>query len=283
MSWFGAGIGAVIGTILGGPLGGAIGGAVGHLVSGDDEKNENEIVTICPHCGAELIIKKEGIIWNCAKCNKSFIAVENLNSEEDIFTYLDLSIYGLIAKIAKADGVVSKQEAQVISRILDSFCGSKEEREIAKHFYNEARKDNNTIDYYAELLYSLTYDKEEIRRMVYQALFEVASADGGLEEVEKEALIRVLNILKLDISFYNYLYEELISNTMSIAKAYEILGCSENSSDEEIRRAYKQKVKEFHPDRLMSKGLPEAFIKFANEQMNLINQAYEVIRKVRKF
>jgi hypothetical protein len=33
----------------------------------------------------------------------------------------------------------------------------------------------------------------------------------------------------------------------------------------------------------MSKDLPEAFIKFANEQMNLINQAYEVIRKVRKF
>ena len=282
MSWTGAGLGAAIGAVVGGPIGAGVGAAIGHFVSGN-EKDKNQIKTVCPHCQAELIIEKDGLIWECSKCNKSFIALENLKSEDEYKTYLYLATFGLIAKMAKIDGVVSKMEAKKISRILDDFCNNQEERNIAKEFYNQAKNDNYEIDYYAELLYSLLFEDEDIRKAVYGALFEVASADGGLEEVEKEALLYVLNILKLDRNLYDYLYNELVGNAHSLSYYYEILGCNENSSDAEIKSAYRQKVKEFHPDRLMAKDLPEAFIKFANEQMNLITEAYETIRKVRGF
>ena len=283
MSWTGAGIGAAIGAIFGGPIGAGVGAAIGHLVSGSEENNNENIDIICPHCGDRLVIKKEGIIWGCPTCNKSFIAIENLQSEEDFLIYLYLSVFGLIAKIAKIDGVVSKEEAKKISKILDDFCSNQEEREIAKQFYKEAKDNTYPFEYYAELVYSLIGKDEEGINAIYTVLFEVASADGGLEEVEKNALLKILEIFKLNRNIYDYLYNELVGNVQSLSYYYEVLGCSENSSDEEIKQAYREKVKEFHPDRLIAKDLPEAFIKFANEQMNLINEAYEAIRKVRGF
>lgn len=282
MNWQGAGLGAAIGFVFGGPIGAGVGAAIGNLVS-DNSDDKNKQSTICPHCGTNLIIANEGIIWECLECNKVFCASENIQSNDDYLTYLYLSTFGLIAKIAKIDGVVSKMEAKTISSVLDRFCDNQEERDVAKNFFNDAKNDNNDLDYYSELFYSLSYESEDMRQDVYVALFEVASADGGLEEEEKRALLRLIDLLKIDRNFYNYLYDELVKDRHSLSDYYEILGCNENSSNEEIKSAYRQKVKEFHPDKLMSKNLPEAFIKFANEQMNLFTEAYDNIRSVRNF
>lgn len=50
-----------------------------------------------------------------------------------------------------------------------------------------------------------------------------------------------------------------------------------------IKRKYKHLVVDFHPDRLQSKGLPEAFLQFANQKLQEINEAYEEIRRIRNF
>lgn len=282
MSWGGAGIGAAIGTIFGGPLGAGVGAAIGHFISESSRENNQKII-ICPHCGTELNIDNEGIIWRCPNCNKFFIALENLEDDEEYLIYTYLCTFGLIAKIAKIDGVVSKQEASTINSILDRFTANLEERELAKNFYNEAKNNNNPLEYYGELLYSISFKDEELRNMIYGALFEVAAADGGLETIEKNALMNLLDILHINRNFYDYLYDELVGNRKSIKEYFEILGCDENATNAEIKKAYRQKVKEFHPDTIMGKNLPESFIKFANEQMRLITESYEEIRKYRGF
>ena len=63
---------------------------------------------------------------------------------------------------------------------------------------------------------------------------------------------------------------------------YKILQCSSSESDEEIKKKYFKLVKEYHPDTLVSKGLPEEFLKFANERLANINKAYDRIIKYRK-
>lgn len=282
MSLGGAGIGAAIGTIFGGPIGAGIGAAIGHFISESSSEN-NQINTICPHCGSELNITNEGIIWECPNCNKSFIALENLKDDKEYLTYIYLCTFGVIAKIAKIDGIVSKQESATISSILDRFTENLEERELSKTFYNEAKNDNNSLEYYGELFYSISFEDEDLRKTIYEALFEVAAADGGLETIEKNALINLLNILHINREFYDYLYNELVGNRKSIKEYFEILGCDENVTNTEIKKAYREKVKEFHPDTIMSKNLPESFIKFANEQMRLITESYEEIKKYRGF
>ena len=59
---------------------------------------------------------------------------------------------------------------------------------------------------------------------------------------------------------------------------YEVFGCIENSSMAEIKKAYRDKCREFHPDTLASKNLPPEFTDFANRQIQLVNEAYEKIK-----
>jgi DnaJ like chaperone protein len=42
-------------------------------------------------------------------------------------------------------------------------------------------------------------------------------------------------------------------------------------------------VTEYHPDKIEAKGLPEEFIKFANDKFAEIQEAYDHIRKKRGF
>ena len=64
---------------------------------------------------------------------------------------------------------------------------------------------------------------------------------------------------------------------------YDILGVSPDAPDEEVKRAYRGKVKHLHPDALRSKGLPDEVIATVNDQMARINAAWEAIKRERRF
>ena len=57
---------------------------------------------------------------------------------------------------------------------------------------------------------------------------------------------------------------------------------AENKTLEEIKKVYRVKRKEFHPDALISKGLPEELIEKAKEKFIEIQAAFEIIEKEKK-
>lgn len=58
---------------------------------------------------------------------------------------------------------------------------------------------------------------------------------------------------------------------------YEVLGVSENASDEEIKKAYKELVKKYHPDKYQDNPLSD----LAEEKLQEINEAYDMLMKGR--
>ncbi len=56
---------------------------------------------------------------------------------------------------------------------------------------------------------------------------------------------------------------------------YKVLGVSENASQEEIRHAYLELVKKYHPDKYTDNPLKD----LANEKLKEINQAYDLLQK----
>ena len=59
---------------------------------------------------------------------------------------------------------------------------------------------------------------------------------------------------------------------------YEVLGVRETASDEEIRKAYLELVKKYHPDRFTDESAKE----LANEKLTRINEAYDMLTRNKK-
>lgn len=58
---------------------------------------------------------------------------------------------------------------------------------------------------------------------------------------------------------------------------YQILGVSQNASDEEIKRAYRELARKYHPDNYQNNPLAD----LAEEKMKEINEAYDILTKSR--
>ncbi len=63
-----------------------------------------------------------------------------------------------------------------------------------------------------------------------------------------------------------------------MADPYKVLGVSPSASDDEIKAAYRELAKKYHPDNYSDDALGE----LANEKMSQINEAYDEIMNMRR-
>lgn len=69
----------------------------------------------------------------------------------------------------------------------------------------------------------------------------------------------------------------------SLSDAYGVLGIKENATPAEIKKAYRILMNQHHPDKLVSRGLPEGMVKLAQEKTQQIRAAYDLIREAKGF
>ncbi|MBV69603.1 MAG: molecular chaperone DjlA, partial [Pelagibacterales bacterium] len=113
--------------------------------------------------------------------------------------------------------------------------------------------------------------------------FAIAYADETLHHREEKMLIRIseiFNITKEDYNRIKKIYDNKNNSPhQNLKKFYELLNVSENDSLESIKKKYRDIIKEYHPDTIQGKGLPEEFINFANKKLVDFNEAYNEIKK----
>ena len=104
-------------------------------------------------------------------------------------------------------------------------------------------------------------------------------ADGVLHPNEEKLLKRVPRIFGFSDDIYDQLFQKYGLKTSNF---YQVLGVSKDMKFEDIRKIYLKKRREFHPDKLISKGLPEELIEKAKEKFIEIQEAYEELEKIHK-
>lgn len=115
------------------------------------------------------------------------------------------------------------------------------------------------------------------RLQLLHFLFGIALADGSVEEQERLLIERISRELGLESRDFESIQAMFIRN---VNADYKILEIEPGASNEELKKAYRRMAMKYHPDKVIHLG--EDFQKAANEKFQMVNKAYENIKKERK-
>ncbi|GAB2183721.1 TerB family tellurite resistance protein [Roseibium sp. LAB1] len=182
-----------------------------------------------------------------------------------------VAMIALSAKMAKADGVVTTDEILAFRELFD--VPPNEERNVARLF-NLAQEDIAGFEVYAKKLADLfPYDRKTLLDIL-DGLFHIAKADGVVHESEIGYLSRVAEVFGFDDREFSRILARHVRND---GNPYEVLGLGPEASDVELKAHYRREVQETHPDRLIARGVPEEFVRIANDRLAALNDAWAKI------
>lgn len=187
-----------------------------------------------------------------------------------------MALIGLGAKMAKADGVVSRSE---IKAFYEVFRPPPEGREPLDRAFELAMQTTLGFEGYARRLARRFRNNPAILEDVIDGLFHIAKADGAVTTSEEDFLEQVADI-------FGFSPQEFRRIRMGHLGApdddpYVILGIEADISDADLKRAYRRIASQNHPDRMIARGAPPEAQRLAGEKMAVINLAYDQILKER--
>ncbi len=248
MSIWGKIIGGVAGFALGGPLGALLGAIAGHAA--DMRLDQAEPVA------------------------QDDLSLDQRSATRQIAFTIAVVVLG--AKMAKADGVVSRAEVAAFKEVFQ--VPAHELKNVARLF-DQAKQDPAGFEPYAKQIARMFRRDHPVLEELLDGLFHIAKADGGVHAAEVAFLKSVAGIFGFDDGEFARIRESHLGEDK--ADPYIILGTNRLASNEEIKAAWRRLVRDTHPDRLMAQGLPREFIELANEKLATINAAYDKIAKER--
>ncbi|HQY43478.1 MAG TPA: molecular chaperone DjiA [Paracoccaceae bacterium] len=197
---------------------------------------------------------------------------ERLKTPPERSVAFTIAVIALGAKMAKADGQVTRDEVTAFRSV---FTIAREDEANAARVFNLARQDVAGFDAYARKIAAMFGPGDRVLIDLAEGLFHIALANGELHEAEEIFLRHVIEIFGLSETCYRTLRARFVENDPH--DPYDILGVRPDMPMEEIRKAWKQAVRESHPDGMAARGLPEEAIRLAQNRLRDINRAWEII------
>jgi DnaJ like chaperone protein len=180
-----------------------------------------------------------------------------------------IGMIALGAKMAKADGVVSQSEIDAFKQVFHIPDG---ELAAVARVFNLAKQDTAGFETYARQIARLFDAQHAILEDVLDGLFHIAKADNAFHPGEHGFLREVASIFGFTAADFARIRARHVAVPDD---PYLILGIGRDAPAEEIRRRYRELVREYHPDRHIAAGVPEEMIEIATERLQKINEAYE--------
>jgi len=186
-----------------------------------------------------------------------------------------IGVVALSAKMARADGVVSRGEREAFEAM---YHFPPEQAANVRRVYDLAQQDVAGFESYADQIAAQLKDNKRLLQHVLEGLLNVAAADGILHPKEDAFLKAVAHRFGFSDSEFRFLRARFIVDPDS---PYDVLRLSPAASDAEIKAQYRALVRQNHPDTMLASGVPPAFIELANRKLAAITAAYATIAKER--
>ena len=264
MSWWGKILGGTFGFMIGGPIGALLGAALGHNF--DKGLQIDHITGGFEH-----------------------------GRQERVQTVFFTAAFSVMGAVCKADGQVSKDEIAIAREVMGQMQLSAEQRKAAMALFNEGKRESFPLQDVLEQLRREIGPRHNLKRMFLEIQLYAAFADGRMHPRERSLLQQACDILRISQTEFKDLEEAIRAQFHhqssrrtadagpSLKDAYALLNVKESASNAEVKKAYRRLLSQHHPDKLVSKGLPEEMMKIAADRTHEIRQAYEKIKSERNF
>ena len=229
-----------------------------------------------------------------------FFSDQNSLKQQAVFFH---SLFSALGHLAKSDGQVTNREIQIATALMDDMKLSGDARQEAQNAFREGKARDFPLVDTLKGLYEACHGRRDILQVFLEILIQAAFADGKLSQEEYVVLEKVakpLGFRRRDLDYLISMFEAEIrfrqrggqqrssqhspyTETQSLDDAYRILGVSSSDDEKTIKRAYRKRMAEHHPDKLVSKGLPEQAMEIAKKKAQDIQSAYELVKQKRGF
>ena len=201
------------------------------------------------------------------------------------------TIFTLKGKLAKVDGHISEAEIEHTEAFMRQLKMSAEQRQQAIEWFKEGSApgyDTNAVIHEFKQTCGHTANLPEVL-LVF--LIVIALADGDFDAKEETLLSDIARQIGFSDSQFRQILDRTLNQThfapghtsqSSLDDAYKALGVSESCSDQELKRAYRKLMSQYHPDKLTGQGLPDDMLELGKLQAQEIQAAYELIKKHRQ-
>ena len=259
MSWTGKAVGGVLGFLSGGPLGSLLGIALGHQF---DRGIAERLGGMRGHASA--------------RTQALFFA----------------ATFGVMGHVAKSDGRVSEEEIRAARRIMHGMQLSPEQVTLAIEHFTRGKQPEFRLNATIAELDDAFAGRRELRRAFVEIQLQALIASGGLDKAKRELLwsiARRLGMSRVELAQIEALVRAQATASASsqrvedLTEAYRVLGVEPTAEVKAIKLAYRRLMSQHHPDKLVSRGLPESMRANAEQRTREIRAAYERIKTQRDF
>lgn len=264
MSWWGKLLGGTFGFLVGGPLGALLGAALGH----NFDRN----------------LSREDSL-------RGSLRVDQERAQTAFFT----ATFAVMGHVCKADGRVSSEEIALARSVMAQMELDERQRETAMRLFTQGKTPDFPLQEVLRQFRQETGGRRSLARVFMQIQLAAALADGELGPVERGLLGRVAEGIGLAELEFAQLEAAVRAATEArrpapaeparptLAQAYALLGVEPTADEADIKRAYRRLLSQHHPDKLVSRGLPEEMLKLATRRTREVREAFQAIRAARGF
>lgn len=187
----------------------------------------------------------------------------------------NVSLLVLSAAVMKADGSVKRSELDYVKRFFLTNFGQERAEKYILMLREILKQDIQVHDVSQQIGRFMDYSS---KLQLLHYLFGIASADGSTHENEVDVISIIAKYMGISSSDFQSIKAMFVQQVDS---AYKILGIDSNATDDEVKKAYREMAKKYHPDKVAYLG--EDVRKSAEQKLQEVNEAYEKIKKQRGF
>ncbi|CAK2090226.1 co-chaperone DjlA [Vibrio crassostreae] len=220
------------------------------------------------------------------------------------------SAFAVMGHVAKAKGQVTPEEIQLASTMMERMNLHGEQRKAAQDAFRDGKESDFPLSEVLERVKISSGGRFDLLQFFLELQVSAAFADGSLHPSERQVLHKIAQGLgfsaeqlerRLQMQEAAFRFQQQggsfgghqghgqssgwqqASQQNQLGDAYKVLGVSESADGKEVKKAYRKLMNEHHPDKLMAKGLPPEMMNVAKEKSQEIQNAYDLIKKVKGF